>query len=113
MQQFRLAFLFEFGAQPFDGCFDNIGIGIKTNVPYQFGDDGFGNDLRLPLCQHFQQRKFLGDQLQPAGTACRTAGQQVNMQVTDINICLFFGAYPFGNNLQSGQQLQKENGLTR
>lgn len=107
MEQFGFPFGVEFGTQAFDGCFHHVGVGIKTNVPNQFGDDGFGNDLRLSAGQDLQQGKFFGGEVEPAVSASCPMRHQVDVQIADVDVGLFFGMRPAGDNLQARQQFQK------
>ena len=107
MEQFGFPFGVEFGTQAFDGCFYHIGVGIETNVPNQFGDDGFRNDLRLSAGQDFQQGKFFGGKVESAVSPGCPMRHQVDVQIADVDVGLFFGVRPAGDNLQACQKFQK------
>ena len=71
--------------QAADGDFKNVEVAVEVHVPDLFGNDGPGQWLALAAHQQLEQGKLFGGQIKAHAGARRSAPDQIELQVSDMD----------------------------
>jgi hypothetical protein len=106
----------ELGAQAAHRHLDHIGVGVEVHVPDLLGQRGARQDLPAPAQQQRQQVELLRGQVQPLLRARGAAGDQVELEVSQVQLgglcgVAVAGGAPAQQRADARQQFGEGEGL--